>query len=209
MGSILTSQFDHFGTQDVWIIAGVTAALLTYFDLDRTFYIPSKTREKFQLYAWLLGFPLTNGLLAITFYFAFADNPMIKPMSPWLRSLSIGFGYLAFVRLKISTLEVGNEEIPLGPELFYETARNFVYRRINRIAKNARYEETTALASALSLGELARRAKLSIDQDALLNAQEKAEARQWVSKILEDPKTNEEDKRLTLADYILSERRSA
>lgn len=193
----------------MWIIAGVTAALLTYFDLDRTFYIPEKTRQKFELYAWLLGFPLANGLLAIAFYFALEDDAMLQSLSPWLRSLTIGFGYLAFVRLKISTLEVGNEEVPLGPELFYETARNFVYRRINRIAKSARYEETTALASSLSLGEIVRRARLSIDQDALLNPQEKTDAREWVSKILEDPKTNEEDKRLALADYVLSERRSA
>lgn len=193
----------------MWIIAGITAALLTYFDLDRTFYIPEKTRQKFQLYAWLLGFPLANGLLAIAFYFALEDDAMMQNLSPWLRSLTIGFGYLAFVRLKISTLEVGNEEVPLGPELFYETARNFVYRRINRIAKNARYEETTTLANSLSLGDLVRRARLSIDQDALLDPQEKTDARQWVSKILEDPKTNEEDKRLALADYVLSERRSA
>lgn len=192
----------------MWIIAGLTAALLTYFDLDRTFYIPAKTRQKYQLYSWLLGFPLTNGALATLFYIAFVDDPSLKDINPWLRAFLLGVGYLAVVRLKVSTLRVGTEEVPLGPELLYDTARDFVYRRINRIAKNARYEETLALSNTATLGELTRRARLSIDQDVLLTPIEKAEARQWIEKLLEDLKTSEEDKRLALADFILSDRRS-
>lgn len=193
----------------MWIIAGITAVLLTFFDLDRTFYIPSKTQQRFQLYAWLLGFPLSNGVLAVGVYFAFVNEPALKGFSPWLRAFFLGIGYLAVVRLKVITLKVENKEVPLGPELFYESARSFVYKRINRITKQARYEETTALASTATLTQLSTRAKLSIDQDALLSPLEKTDAKQWVTKLMDDAKTSEEEKRLVLADYILSERRNS
>jgi hypothetical protein len=36
-------------------VAGMTAALLTLFDLDRTFYLPSKVPRKVALWAWWWG----------------------------------------------------------------------------------------------------------------------------------------------------------
>ena len=41
-------------------IAGITAALLTLFDLDRVFYVPARVQRKVVLYLWWWGFILVN-----------------------------------------------------------------------------------------------------------------------------------------------------
>ncbi len=63
------------------LITGATAALLTLFDLDRTFYVASKTERKAALYAWWIGFIIINGLLAILLYFIVKDTDAIKDMN--------------------------------------------------------------------------------------------------------------------------------
>jgi hypothetical protein len=57
-------------------IAFVVSALLTLFDLDRTFYVPSNTQRKAPLYAWWWGFILANGLASASLYGFFGGaNP--------------------------------------------------------------------------------------------------------------------------------------
>ena len=191
----------------MWIIAGLVAALLTYFDIDRTFYIPAKTQEKAILGIWLFGFPLVNGILASLLYTVVGGMEGFAGVPKWLASLLVGIGYLAIVRLKLATVKVQDQEVPFGIELLYDAAKDFVYRRINTIAKKARYEETIELAQQLSLSDLAARAKLSVEQDALLTPQDRIVAKAWIVQILKDPETDESDKRNTLANYILSGQR--
>ena len=97
--------------------------------------------------------------------------------------------------------------MPLGPEALYEGAKGMVYRRINRITKAARFSETNELAKAETLDTLVSRAKLSVNQDALLSLDEKSRALIWILTLLEDKESTDEDKRLALADFLLSGQR--
>lgn len=187
------------------LIAGSTAALLTLFDLDRTFYIPTRTTEKTKLYLWWWGFVLTNGLLAAALSVGFASLNLLPAIEQgWLRGIAVGVGFLAIIRAKLTTFRVQDREVPFGPELLYEGAKEFVYKRINRVALESRYQETVQLAESEELGALGRRAKLRIDQDVLLAPEEKTRTKAWLLRVVEDDKASDLDKKTSLADFILS-----
>lgn len=189
-------------------IAGFTASLLTLFDLDRTFYVPAKVQSKIALRAWWWGFILTNGLAAAALYAIFKDIEALRTLNPTLKAIIVGVTYLALIRAKFTTFNIQGKEVPFGLEALYEGAKGFVYKRINSIAKAARFSETTQLAAAETLVALGARAKLSIDQDALLASDDKRKAKAWLLSVLKDDQTSEEDKRAALADFILSGQRS-
>ena len=189
-------------------IAGFTASLLTLFDLDRTFYVPAKLESKIALRAWWWGFVLANGLAAAALYVIFKDVEVLKPLNPILKAIVIGVSYLALIRTKITTFNVQGREVPFGLEALYEGAKSFVYKRINRIAKAARFRETMQLASTETLSSLGARAKLSIEQDALLSSDDKRTAKTWLLNVVKDANSTEDDKRAALADFILSGQRS-
>jgi hypothetical protein len=189
-------------------VAGFTASLLTLFDLDRTFYVPARVQSKLALRAWWWGFILANGLAAAGLYAIFKDIEALRGMNPTLKAIVIGVSYLALIRSKFTTFNIQGREIPFGLEALYEGAKSFVYKRINSIAKAARFSETTQLAASETLLALAARAKLSIDQDALLTADDKRKAKAWLLTVLQDTRITDEEKRATLADFILSGQRS-
>ena len=87
--------------------------------------------------------------------------------------------------------------------------KGFTFKRINNIAKQARFAETVELSGSKSLSELATQAKLYIEQDQLLSADEKRSRKAWLLRVLQDTETPDDDKRSTLADYILSGQRSS
>src|SRR6266446_1864216 len=129
------------------VLVVVLASLLTLFDLDRTFYIPSKVAKKLQLWGWWWFFVLANGALACLVYLWAKDVDLLKAMNPWLRAVAVSLAYLSILRAKVTTFEVQGKPIPAGIELFYEGAKGFVFKRINQIAKLARRDETTVLAN--------------------------------------------------------------
>jgi len=186
------------------LVTGATAALLTLFDLDRTFYVPSKVQRKIALYSWWTSFILVNGALAILLYQIFGDAQSLSGWNPYLRALLFGVGYLALVRLKFATFTYQGSSVPFGLEAFYDAAKAFVFRRINTIAIQARRDETTELASSKTLKDLASDAKFAIGADALLSAEEKVSRQKWLLKTLQDAGTTEEDKKITLANFINS-----
>jgi hypothetical protein len=191
--------------------AGLTflvASALTLFDLDRTFYVPNKTDQKRRLYCWWWGFVLLNGSLAAAVYFGIR-SAILPDWPPWGRAIIVGVAYLAVLRAKLTTFEYQGREIPFGPELLYEQAKGYAFKRINRIAKVARYEETIDLANKSTLTDLARRAKLSIDQDSLMSVEDKSASKSWLLKVLEDEAANEEDKKASLANYLTSGQRGS
>lgn len=188
-------------------VAGFTAGLLTLFDLDRTFYVPAKVPSRLALWAWWWGFILVNGLAAAMVYVIFKDLASLQGLNPILKAIILGIAYLAVIRAKFTTVNLRGIDVPLGPEALYEGAKGMVYRRINKITKAARYTEANELAAAESLASLVSRAKLSINQDALLSAEEKNRAMLWILSLLEDKKSTEVDKRLALADFLLSGQR--
>ena len=186
------------------LLAGTVAFFLTLVDLDRTFYIPARVQQKILRYVWWFGFPLANGILATLLYFALSDVPYLKPMPPWLRALTVGAGYLAIVRLKFTTFDMKGKDVPFGLELVYEGAKAFAYKRINRIAMTARFDETVTLAESQSLADLTARAKLAIEQNSLLSAEDRGRLKAWLVRVLQDAGATEIEKRQTLANYILS-----
>ena len=190
-------------------IAGLTASLLTLFDLDRTFYIPLKTPRKVALYAWWWGFIIANGAIAAALDKIFGNIESLRALDPWLRAVLIGVSYLAIIRAKFTTFSYQGKDVPFGLEALYEGAKGFVYKRINSIAKAARYEETTEHAGKFDLAELASRAKLDIEQDQLLTPEDKIRAKAWILSVLKDDAANDFDKRAALADFILSGQRSS
>jgi len=186
------------------LAAGSVAALLTVFDLDKTFYIPNAAPRKAALRAWQTTFILANAALAMGLFLVLDDT---QPFSGWPAygsGIAIGLGYLALIRAKFTTFTFSGKEVPFGFELAYEGAKGFIYRRINRIAKTARYEEADDLASTLALAGLVQRARLSIDQDALMNSDDKKAAKAWLLAVLEDASADDMGKRLLLANFILS-----
>jgi len=191
-----------------YLIAFSAAALLTLFDLDQTFYVPKKVPGKVALYSWWFAFIVANGLLAAGAYHLFGDVDGLKNINSWLRALLVGISYLAFVRLKITTFKFQGQEVPAGVELLYVGAKNFVYKRINRIAKEARSAETIERANNTSLADLGSQARLAVNQDAILTAEEKKANLTWILSVLQDAATSDFDKKAALADYILSGQRS-
>src|SRR5713101_9085313 len=123
------------------LVAGAIAALLTLFELDRTFYIPKAVPRKIALNAWWWGFVTANGLLAGWLYTIVSDLEMVQGVNTNLRGSAVGFGYLALVRLKIVTVKLQGSDVPVGLDGTYEGAKAFFFRRINRIAREARIQE--------------------------------------------------------------------
>jgi hypothetical protein len=176
------------------LIAGILAGAFTFFDLESKFYIPSKVPKRLSLSLFFWGFIFANGALAGGLFYGLNVNPIpsflpgwYKILPGWIRALIVGSSYLALIRLKFTTLKVGEHEVPFGIELFYNRSRDWVYEKINEIAKQARYEETFDLAKRNSLDELVTRAKLSTDVDALLNSDQKQITKVWITKVADDP----------------------
>lgn len=185
-------------------VTGATAALLTLFDLDRTFYVPSKAKRRLALYCWWFSFIAINGLLAVLLYLILKDLDGLRDMNVWLRAVVVGVGYLALVRLKFATFSFQGNEVPFGLEAFYDAGKGFIFKRINAIAIEARRDETTELANSSELAKLAQDAKFNVEADTLLSPEEKRSRQIWLLKTLQDQTTTDIEKKITLANYIKS-----
>ncbi|HLJ25964.1 MAG TPA: hypothetical protein VKY85_04585 [Candidatus Angelobacter sp.] len=187
------------------VISGSVASLLTVFDISRTFYVPTSGSNRRQFFAWAAGFIAANAALAVILYLSIKDVGALKPLNSSLRAVIIGAGYLVLVRSKLATIKVQSEEIPLGLEYVYNAAKEFVYRGMNRTSIAALTTEAASMASQRSLKELAVQAKAYITNNNLLSEDDKNLRKSWLLKVLQDS-TSEEEKGLTLATYLLSER---
>jgi hypothetical protein len=186
------------------LIAFLVAALLTLFDLDRTFYIPSTTQQMLKLRAWWVGFVVVNGVLAGALYLVLEPWEELGDLDDTMRALLVGMSYLAIVRLKLTTARIEGKEVPVGVDLLYEGAKEFVFKRINKIAMDARRTESQDLANKESLSNLGTKALQTIRVDAL--RVDRLRAKKWVLDIIKDPDpdTTELDKKLVLAEFVLS-----
>ena len=186
------------------LVTGATAALLTLFDLDRTFYVPARVQRKLALYAWWFGFIMVNAALAVLLYEIVGNIEALNRLNPYLKAIIFGIGYLALVRLKFATFNFQGNQVPFGLEAFYDAGKTFVFRRINIIAIQARRDETKELAGIRTFKELAEETKFVIDADMLLSAEERASRRKWLLKVLQDEVASADEKKITLANYIKS-----
>jgi|GEM_PF-2917301 len=133
------------------LIAAGVAGAVTYLEMDQVFFVPKKSPGRWGIRAAWASFVLTNSLLAIALYAILHKAGALSDLDAWARGLLIGAAYLSLVRLKFATL---NEQ-SFGFEFFYELAKKFAYKRINR-------------------------------------------------RVIEDDRTPDDEKRLILADFILS-----
>jgi len=186
------------------LVTGATAALLTLFDLDRTFYVPSRVRQKIALHCWWCGFILINALLAVLFYQMCGAIEALDGINGYLKAVIVGIGYLALVRLKFATFSYQGSQVPFGLEAFYDAAKTFVFRRINTIAVQARRDETNELANSMTLKELASEARFTIAVDMLIDAEQRASRQKWLLEVLQDNATSDDEKKITLANYVKS-----
>lgn len=186
------------------LIAAGVAGAVTYLELDQVFFIPKKSPGRWAIRGAMAAFVLVNCLLAIALYRLLNQAAILASVDEWVRGLLIGAGYLSLVRLKFATL---NEQ-PFGFEYFYELAKKFAYTRINRRVGDARFDVAKQLANDTPLHELASQANAKTNFDSLLELEEKKEVKQWILRVLEDNETEENDKKLALADFIKSGSRS-
>lgn len=186
------------------LIAGLTAGVLTLFDLDRVFYIPPKLDRRIPLLCWWWGFIIANGVVAGMAYGPLAGLQALAGMEPWARALVVGLGYRALISSKFATVKIRGEDIPFGPEMIYEKAKDFVFKRINGIATRARIAETDALVEANTLKELVAWANKVILHDALMSPRERQDAKEWILGVISDNKIDELEKRMHLAIFIRS-----
>ncbi|HKP88780.1 MAG TPA: hypothetical protein VJT75_02280 [Thermoleophilaceae bacterium] len=184
-------------------LAGIVACFVTYFELDRQFYVPEVADKKRLLRALWWAFVVANGLLAAALYGVFTDAHGLEDVNPWVKGALVGVGYLGLARLKFATVQYGEEEVPFGFEFFYESAKHSVYKRINRIAQRARTREALAYANAHTLAQLVTEAKLQVTQDQLLNDDDKKRLKGWIL-ALANKGGDDLDDRAALADYIKS-----
>lgn len=76
--------------------------------------------------------------------------------------------------------------------------------RLNRRVKDARRVAAEALAEEKTLAELTTTANFNVSSDSLASEMEKQEVKAWILRLLDDSGASEPQKRLLLADYILS-----
>lgn len=189
-------------------LAGLVAALLTYCDLDTVFDAPPHALAWgawLRLRAWWWGFILANAVLAGLLFYALHGKDFLKDLDPWLGGFLTGAGYTALVRLKFTTLP---NNTPFGIEAFYEGLKNLVHKRINRIIREWRMQQSEALAQA-DIAVLRQRALLMVGSDALLSEEQRNSTRTWIEQTATHAGTPEPDRRLILALYIITEQKTS
>lgn len=187
------------------LLAAVLAAVLTYADLDTVFEAPPTLgwMPWFKLCVAWWGFVLVNGALAALLYYALDESEVIKAGNRWLKGLAIGAGYSALIRAKLTTLSVNGRDVPVGLETFYEGFKGLIHRRINRIIRQWRADETERLIQ-LDIPTLRVKARSLVMSDSLLTQEQKQKTLAWIDEIANDAGLQDGDRRTYLATFIVS-----
>lgn len=188
-------------------LAMIIAGLLTLFDLDDIFYVPKAAFglkwidacSRAKLFCWWWGFITGNAVLAGVLFLVLKKE-LWKDANDWLAAAGAGFGYLALVRMKFATIQ----DVPIGFELFYERAKKYVFKRINRITTRARQAELTSMADKKNLEQLVGDVQLALQTDALLSDADRREVKTWLLGVLKDALLDEREKKIYIGNYLLS-----
>ncbi|MDF5756239.1 hypothetical protein [Spongiactinospora sp. TRM90649] len=172
--------------------------------MDRTFIVGDVSGYRVHRSAWWWGFVLVNCATAAVVYFGLAAVPAFRDWNSWLFAAGIGVSYLALVRLKFATVSYQNTQIPVGLDTFYESGRQFVFKRINEAVKADRARLARRLIEDHDVKSLGNQIRLDINLDALLTPEEKKTRLAWLLKVLQDPGFDEEQKKTTMAVYLAS-----
>ncbi|HEX7058843.1 MAG TPA: hypothetical protein VF176_03245 [Solirubrobacterales bacterium] len=183
-----------------YLLAAGVAGTVTYLEMDQIFTIPDRSPGRWVIRRAMAVFVLLNAGLAIALYALLTEAGFLDSINPVLRGLLVGAGYLSLVRLKFATVE----EIPFGFEYFYNLAKRSAYARINRRVIDARDKANSELVETTPFDELVIRATSRSTLDMLASDEERDEAKDWVLRVINDDRTQEIEKKLVLADFILS-----
>ena len=186
------------------LLSAGLAGGITLFALDSTFIVGGQNAKRAYRSAWWWGFIVANAALACAVFFSLRHADAFASWSPWAFSVAIGVGYLALVRLKFATISYQNQEVPVGLDTFYESGRQFVFRRINEQIKADREVTAQRYLEENDLQTLGKKVRLSIELDALLAPEEKRTRLRWLLLVIQDERFDQEQKKLTLAIYLAS-----
>ncbi|MEU9886393.1 hypothetical protein [Sphaerisporangium sp. NPDC051011] len=186
------------------LLSAAIAGGVTLFDMDQTFVAGDTTGYRIHRSPWWWGFIVANCAIAAVVFFGLRDLRTFEDWNPWLFAASVGVSYLAIVRLKFATVSYQNSDIPVGLDTFYESGRQFVFKRINEAIKTDRARLARRLIAENDLKSLGNQVRLDVDLDALLTPEEKKTRLAWLLKVLQDPGFDEEQKKHTLAVYLAS-----
>jgi hypothetical protein len=173
---------------------------MTFLEMDQTFSVPKDGGNRGAIWGIWLTFVVVNGLLALALYALLKDADVLVSIDSKLRGLLIGAGYLGLVRLKFATI---NDQ-PFGFEFFFDLAKQSAYTRINKLVADARFSAARKLADERSSADLAVEARLKATYDSLMTEDEKNQVKAWILRVLKDGDTEDIERRLVLADYVLS-----
>jgi|ERR1041385_784017 hypothetical protein len=187
------------------IIAAAVAALLTYLEISRKFRFPEAIPHRARLFTWWYGFVAGNAGLAALLYPLAIQAEWIHKMPPVLRGAAVGVGYLSIVRQKFMTApkEKSDDGAPVGIEYVYEAVKREVHEQINRLAIVARSAAVKQKIASTTLTDLVFEGRLRVQQDQLATATQKAETLAWLAAVAGDATLAENDKKSTIATYVL------
>lgn len=189
------------------VIAGATAGILTFLEIDRKFRFPETIQRRRALYFWLWGFVIGNMSLAALLFPLAIQAEWVRKMPMVIRGVAVGVGYLSIVRQKFITAPPKGkgeaEGSPVGIEYVYESIKKAVHDRINRIAIAERTAAVKAEIAQTPLNALALNARIRIQNDSQLDTAAKADAMAWLVNVMSDAKTTIEDKAVFIATYVL------
>lgn len=183
-------------------LAAVTAALtiaITFFDLESTFGTAALAPRRVRKSIWWWGFLLANGALSVVLWIFLQNHSPFLSWNPWAYSVAMGLAYTALVRLKLATITLKDQSVPVGLDAFYEGAREYVYARINVAIKADRTAKAQQLIAANDLKSLGKKMRFDIEFDSLISADEKVRRLKWLLDVLQDETVDDEDKKQILA----------
>jgi hypothetical protein len=192
------------------LLAGALAALTTYLDLNTVFDIPPhelRWPPWLRLQLWWCGFILVNAVIAGVLFLTIGAKSPFSEMAPWIAAVSVGAGYSALVRLQFTTLSIHGKDTPIGVETLYEALKDLIHRRINRIIRAWRMEQSTLLA-AKDIDVLRQTALTMVGSDSLLTDDQRTSTTNWINTTADDAATPEYQRKVALALYLITERKS-
>jgi hypothetical protein len=181
-------------------MAAIAAGAVTYLEMDKVFFVPRRSPGRWGIWGISAAFVLGNAGLAVALYALVVHAHVLADVESWLLGLMVGASYLGLVRSKFATL---NGQA-FGFEYLYELAKEFAYVRLNRRVKEARRVAAERLANEKTLSELVAAANFHAGSDSLTSYAEKQETKSWILRLIDDSTTPDSEKRIFLADYVLS-----
>jgi len=185
------------------LLSAAIAAVVTLFDMDRTFVIGKTGAHRAYRSPWWWGFVVANCGIAAVVFLALRSLHTFHAWNSWYFATVVGISYLAVVRLKFATVSYQNSEIPIGLDTFYESGRQFIFKRINEEIKADRERLARKLFDDNDLKSLGNSVRMNINLDALLTPEEKKTSLAWLLQVLKDRGFDDDQKKLTLAMRVI------